>query len=147
PLVLVLGWGVGQWSSLRPTAAVLGLAPMRRVLLLKAQGFQEEDPPMTTLDLVTELFFRIDEAMKDVPKHAQAALYPREVVTLAFMFAIKGVGTRPFYRWLARDWQACFPQLPERTRLFRLFNTHRQWTERFLAEPTIFGVIDTYGIE
>src|SRR5262249_26353337 len=28
PLVLVLGWGVGQWSSLRPTAAVLGLAPM-----------------------------------------------------------------------------------------------------------------------
>jgi len=102
---------------------------------------------MTTLDLVTELFCRIDEAMKDVPKHAQAALYPREVVTLAFMFAIKGVGTRPFYRWLARDWQACFPQLPERTRLFRLFKTHRQWTERFLAEPTIFGVIDTYGIE
>jgi hypothetical protein len=102
---------------------------------------------MTTLDLVTELFCRIDEAMKDVPKHAQASLYPSEVVTLAFMFAIKGVGNRSFYRWLARDWQACFPRLPERTRLFRLFKTHRQWTERFWAEPTIFGVIDTYGIE
>ena len=102
---------------------------------------------MTTLDLVTELFCRIDEAMKDVPKHAQAALYPSEGVTLAFRFAIKGVGNRAFYRWWARAWQACFPQLPERTRLFRLFKTHRQWTERFLAEPTIFGVIDTYGIE
>jgi hypothetical protein len=96
---------------------------------------------MTTLDLVMELCCRIDEAMQDVPKHSQAALYPSEVVTLAFMFAIKGVGNRPFYRWLARDWHACFPQLPERTRLFRLFKTHRQWTEHFLAEPTIFGVL------
>jgi len=102
---------------------------------------------MTTLDLVTEVFCRIDEAMQDVPKHAQAALYPSAVVTLAFMFAIKGVGNRPFYRWLARDWHTCFPQLPERTRLFRLFKTHHQWTERFWAEPTIFGVIDTSGIE
>lgn len=102
---------------------------------------------MTTVDFITELFCRIDAAMTDIPKHPQASLYPSEVVTLAFMFAIKGVGNRPFYRWLARDWTACFPHLPERTRLFRLFTTHRLWTERFLAEPTIFGVIDTYGIE
>jgi hypothetical protein len=29
------------------------------------------------------------------------------------------------------------PGLPERTRLFRLFKTHRAWAERFLAEPTV----------
>lgn len=40
-----------------------------------------------------------------------------------------------------------FPRLPERTRLFRLFAAHRAWTGRFLADPTFFGVADTYGIE
>jgi hypothetical protein len=102
---------------------------------------------MTTLDFITELFCRIDDALSDVAKHPQAVLYPSEVVTMAFLFAIKGVGNRAFYRWLFRDCQRLFPQLPERTRLFRLFKRHRNLTARFLAEPTIFGIIDTYGIE
>ena len=71
---------------------------------------------MTTVDGITELFCRLDEAMRDVPKHPQASLSPNEVVTLAFMFAIKGVGNRPCYRWLERDGKPWFPQLPERTR-------------------------------
>ena len=40
-----------------------------------------------------------------------------------------------------------FPQFPERTRLFRLFRTHQDWPQLFLAAPTVLGVIDTYGIE
>ncbi len=40
-----------------------------------------------------------------------------------------------------------FPHLPERTRLFRLLTTHQDWTQVFLAAPTVLGVIDTYGIE
>jgi hypothetical protein len=63
------------------------------------------------------------------------------------MFAIKGGGNRPLYRWLERDWQPWCPQRPERPRLCRLCTTPRQWTERFVAAPTIFGVIDTYGME
>ncbi len=102
---------------------------------------------MTTLDFITELFCRIDDAMCGVPKHSQAKLYPSEIVTLAVLFALKGVGDRAFYRWIKRDWQALFPNLPDRTRLFRLFKTHQDWTNRFLAEPTILGVADTYGIE
>ena len=66
--------------------------------------------------------------MLDVGKHSQAALYPSEVVTLALLFALKGVGNRAFYRWLKRDCRHLFPHLPERTRLFRLFNSHRVWT-------------------
>ena len=102
---------------------------------------------MTIQEFIIELLCRIDDAMREVPKHGQASLYPSEVVTLAFLFAIKGVGNRPFYRWLKRDWHELFPRLPERTRLFRLFQTHQDWTAHFLAEPTVFGVIDTYGIE
>jgi hypothetical protein len=63
------------------------------------------------------------------------------------LFAIKGVGDRAFYRWLERDWRHLFPRLPERTRLFRLFKVHQAWTKRFLADPTLLGVADTYGIE
>jgi hypothetical protein len=48
---------------------------------------------------------------------------------------------------LTRDYRPLFPHLPERTRLFRLFKTHQNWTQAFLAAPTVLGVIDTYGIE
>jgi len=102
---------------------------------------------MTTEDFIIELFCRIDDDMKDIKKHHQAILHPSEIVTLAVLFAIKGVGNRAFYRWLARDWPHLFPQLPHRTRLFRLFKTHRDWANRFLANPTVLGVIDSYGIE
>lgn len=102
---------------------------------------------MSTLDFITQLFCRVDDAMPDVDKHSQASLYPSEVVTLGLLFAIKGVGNRAFYRWIKRDYLAEFPRLPERTRLFRLFAAHREWAARFLAEPTIMGVADTYGIE
>lgn len=102
---------------------------------------------MTTEDFIIELFCRVDDVMGHLPKHSQAALYPSEVVTLALLFALKGVGNRPFYRWLARDFAHLFPHLPERTRLFRLFICHSQWTGCFLADHSLIGVADSYGIE
>jgi len=102
---------------------------------------------MPTVDFITELFCRIDDAMVSVRKHPQALLYPSELVTLGVLFALKGGGERAFYRWLTRDYRPLFHRLPERTRLFRLFTAHRTWTDRFLAEPSLLGVADTYGIE
>ncbi|MGQ9516563.1 MAG: transposase [Anaerolineae bacterium] len=102
---------------------------------------------MTTEEFIIELFCRIDDQMKDIAKHPQANLYPSEIVTVTILFAIKGVGERAVYRWLVRDWRPLSPKLPARTRLFRLFKTHQDWTERFLADPTVLGVADTYGIE
>ena len=102
---------------------------------------------MTTEYFIIDLFCRVDDKMLDVEKHTQAALYPSEVVTLALLFALKGVGNRAFYRWLKRDYCHLFPQLPERTRPFRLFISHRKWLKRFMAEPSLIGVIDSYGIE
>ncbi|MDQ3087469.1 MAG: transposase [Acidobacteriota bacterium] len=102
---------------------------------------------MTTKDFIIELFYRIDEELKNVEKHPQAKLYPSEVVTIAFLFCLKGVGNRAFYRWLEKDYLDLFPHLPERTRLFRLFLVHQNLTAEFLASPTLMGVIDAYGIE
>lgn len=105
---------------------------------------------MTTIDFITELFCQVDDRFNEHGynrKHSQARLYPSEVVTLALLFALKGVGNRAFYRWLMRDYRPLFPYLPERTRLFRLFNTHQHLTDVFMAQPSLLGVIDTYGIE
>ncbi len=102
---------------------------------------------MTTEDFITELFCRIDDRMKGIAQHVQAKLSPSEIVTLGILFALKGVGNRAFYRWIERDYRRLFPQLPERTRLFRLFATHQAWTDGFLVEPGLLSVIDSYGIE
>jgi hypothetical protein len=102
---------------------------------------------MTTQDFIIALFCAVDQAMLDVPKRPDAKLYPSAVVILALLFAIKGGGTRVFYRWLTRDYLPLCPQVPERIRLARLFKTHTAWTARFVAALTVRGVADSYGIE
>src|ERR1044072_5557176 len=102
---------------------------------------------MTTIDFITALFSEVDEQLGAIPKHPESLLWPSEVVTLGLLHALQGVGNRPCSRWLTRDYRTLFPRLPERTRLFRLFTTHHDWTQVFLAAPTVLGVIDTYGIE
>jgi hypothetical protein len=102
---------------------------------------------MSLDDFIIGLFCRVDEELGDIPKHRQANLYPSEVVTLALLFALKGVGPRAYYRWLKANCRSLFPKLPERTRLFRSFATHRDWADFFLASPTVLGVADSYGIE
>src|SRR4029453_8674491 len=102
---------------------------------------------MTTTEFITALFCQVDDHLSAIPKHPEAHLWPSEVVTLGLLHALKGVGNRPFYRWLTRDYRPLFPRLPERTRLFRLLKTHQDWTQVFLAAPSVLGVIDTYGIE
>jgi hypothetical protein len=96
---------------------------------------------------IIALFCRVDDQMLDVKKHSQAKLYPSEVVTLALLFVLKGRGNRAFYRWLCHNWLSLFPKLPHRTRLFRLFNSHRYVIDCFMADPSLLGVIDSYGIE
>jgi hypothetical protein len=53
---------------------------------------------MNTENFIIDLFCRVDDRMLDVPKHPQAALFPCEVVTMASLFAFKGVGNRALYR-------------------------------------------------
>ena len=86
---------------------------------------------MTTVDFIIALFCEVDEHMPGIPKHPHATLWPSEVVTLGLLHALKGVGNRAFYRWLMQDYRVFFPRLPERTRLFRLFMTHQDWTLTF----------------
>ena len=83
---------------------------------------------MTTIDFITRLFYEVDEQLRAMPTHPEAHRWPREVVTLGLLHALKGVGNRAFYRWLTRDSRPLFPRFPERTRRFRLFMTRQDWT-------------------
>ncbi len=113
----------------------------------KRDTLRGTEEPMTTIDFIPAFFCQVDEQMGALPKPPKAHLWPSEVVTLGLLHALKGGGNRAFYRWLTRDYRPLFPQLPERTRLFRLFKTHQDWTQVFLAAPTVRGVMDTSGIE
>lgn len=102
---------------------------------------------MTQEHFIIELFCRVDDMLPKMPEHNQAKLSLSEMVTLGLLCALKGNSQHAFYRWIKQNWIALFPDLPERTRFFRRLKTHRRITEKFLAQPTIFGVIDSYGIE
>jgi hypothetical protein len=102
---------------------------------------------MSTEDFIIELFCRVDDKLKTIKNHPQATLAPSELVTIALLFALKGVSGRAFYRWLKRDYPHWFPRLPDRTRLFRRLQSHWKWAQLFLGEPSLLGIMDTYGIE
>lgn len=102
---------------------------------------------MTASDFTLELFFRVDEAMNQVPKHPLSKLHPSEAVTLGLLYAFRGGSFRRFDLWVRRELATLFPRLPERTRLHRILCACRHHTDRFLAQPSLFGVLDCYGIE
>jgi hypothetical protein len=97
---------------------------------------------MTPVEFRTALFSEVDEQRRAMPQHPEAPLWPRVVVPLGLLHALKGGGNRPVYRWLTRTERPWFPRLPERTRRWRLLKTHHAWPQAFLAAPTGLGVID-----
>jgi len=104
---------------------------------------------MTTDDIILHIFYLVATSLPALPRHAQAKLYPSELVTIGILFALKGGYFRAFYRWLKRDYGNWFGDgsLPERTRLQRLLKTHQDWCDLLLSDPTFFSVIDSYPIE
>ena len=102
---------------------------------------------MTAQDFTVELFCRVDDTLKGEVQHPLATLHPSEVVTLGMLQALRREGPAAFYRWVCKELESLFPRLPSRTRLGRLLEQHEEQARRFLAEPTLFGVCDSFGIE
>lgn len=102
---------------------------------------------MTTQDIIYHIFGYVDDRMKDAGKHPEGLLYPSEIVTIGILFALKGGRFRAFYRWLKRDYEKVFKQLPERSRLQRVLKEYQGWCDRLLEGPTLFTVVDSFPIE
>lgn len=98
-------------------------------------------------EFIIRLFVSIDEVIGPVKKYDDELLYASEVVTLMVLFAIKGGRFQAFYRWIDFNHRNLFPKLPEVTRLSRLFLNHQPWCNEFLADTSLLGIIDTFGIE
>ncbi len=102
---------------------------------------------MTQEEFIANLFIRVDEAMKTVEKDPRSKLWPSELVTIGLLFVLRGQSQRRFFVWLSSSFQPLFPQLPERSRLFRLLRLYQAWAERFLAEPSLINIGDSLGIK
>ncbi len=100
---------------------------------------------MPTVDCLTAWFSEVDDPRRALPTQLEARLWPRAGGTWGLLHARTGVGHRAFYRWLPRASRALWPQLPARPRLLRLGQTPQDWTQVFLAAPTVLGVIDASG--
>ena len=48
---------------------------------------------MTTVELITALFYEVDEQLGAIPEDPDAHLWPSEVVTLGLLHALKGGGS------------------------------------------------------
>jgi hypothetical protein len=102
---------------------------------------------MPTDEIIIRLFCMVDDQLGHDNKRSDALLYPSEIVTIGLLFSLKGGRFRAFYRWLDANYRNWFPKLPERTRLQRLLRDYVEQALVFLADPTFFTVVDTYGIE
>jgi hypothetical protein len=56
-----------------------------------------------------------DERMGKPLKHSDAQWCPSKLVTIGLLDALKGGFFRAFYRWLKRDFEHLFVELPDRT--------------------------------
>lgn len=105
---------------------------------------------MIISDFIIELYFKVDNSLpykvRDMV-HKQRSLSPSEIITIGLLFSIKGGKGRSFYRWLSDNFIHFFPNLPDRTNLFRLMNTFSKYARAFMSVETLFGVADSYGIE
>src|SRR5689334_21001842 len=102
---------------------------------------------MPIVDCIIALYCYVEEQMQEVTRHPQEKLSPAELVTLGILYALKGVNQSQFHRWMDWNYRCLFPNLPERTRLFRRLATRQRWTARFLADSGLLAIADAYGIE
>lgn len=102
---------------------------------------------MSTEEIIIHLFCMVDDRLGPVKKRSDAKLSDSEIVTIALVFSLRGGQYRRFYRWMQANYGYLFPNLPEVSRLLRLFKRCAHYTDEFLAEPSFFTIADTYGIE
>ena len=93
----------------------------------------------TTIEFITALFSEVDEQLGAIPTHPEAHLWPSEVVTLGLLHALKGVGNRPFYRWLTRDYRAWFSPPPRADPALSSLQDASRLDESLLGRPNGAG--------
>jgi hypothetical protein len=90
---------------------------------------------------------QVDAPRRALPQPPEARLWPSKGVPWGLGPALHSGGNRACSRWGTRDSRPWLPRLPERPRRGRLGKTPQDWTQAFLAAPTVLGVLTPSGIE
>jgi hypothetical protein len=100
--------------------------------------------------IITHVFVRIDDTIKSlsIDSHPGPAgrLSLSEVLTLMVLHPILKPywSLKRFYRWWCCNWESCFPEMPEYSRLTRLFNQAKEMLVvvlQRLAHLNSFGLV------
>ena len=101
---------------------------------------------MTTVELITALFYEVDEQLRVIPKHPEAHLWPSEVVTLAAPRPQRR-GQPCLLSLIVARLSAIVSSAPRAHPALSSFKTHQDWTRAFLGRPDRTRGHRTYGIE
>ena len=97
------------------------------------------------IDTIYLMYFAITETLKEEDaKHPLSHLYVSEILLAGMLYALRGVSFRRFYRWFK---ELNILRTPERSRLERLIIHYRSYTDKFLAEESLFNITDSFGVE
>jgi hypothetical protein len=96
-------------------------------------------------DIIIGIYCAISDVLGEQDfRHPQSELFVSEILLCGVLWALKGGGFLGFYRWLSRR---RLMKIPERSRLQKLLKVHAEKCKEFLAKPTFFNSMDTFGIE
>ena len=88
-MVLVSYKLIDAYRTVKTTSVFLGLQSANASSMrLSVTSFPAEESRMSTVDLITALFYEVDEQLRTLPKHPEAHLWPSEVVTLGLLHAL-----------------------------------------------------------
>jgi hypothetical protein len=76
------------------------------------------------IDVIIQLFVLVDSYCSELPLHPQSKLNPTEIIVLALLKQLKSMSIRRFHKWVQGT--GYFPELPDYTRLHRLFQHYRE---------------------
>ncbi len=101
----------------------------------------------SSTEIILAIFLFVENLTCDLAQHPQSKLHPSEIVTLALLWRLKDSSIRRFHIWA--QFTGLFPNLPDHSRLFRLFQ-HYKPTIEVLAQSWSqehWAVVDSTGVE
>jgi len=109
--------------------------------------FYDQNPLLSIEDTITAIFIQVDDKLGKRPKKPRCSLHDSEIVTIGILYVLSGQKFRAFHRKLYRNYLHLFPNLPTRRVLHGLLEDRQTLCDEFLADASLFSVVDSYPIE
>ena len=109
--------------------------------------FYDQNPLLSTEDTIISIFIQVDDKLGKRIKAPRCSLHDSEIITIGILYVLSGQKFRAFHRKLYRNYRHLFPNLPTRRVLHELLKDRQNLCDDFLADASLFSVVDSYPIE